>query len=271
MIPRTQKGVFKLLVSTDRQNIFRIQNVFYIMAEVNRLHCTSIRETQAVKVQVAWAVLVTPGLVAGQRKKTTQREGGGEQDLLYFLIICINTLTHTHIPVEQLQGHSVSIVVGHQIHSLVAQTQVSHQGLHHTGLLEDWVPVGSLGCSDTKGNELRMCERSNMKEISFKKIFKIWLTGLSLKPKPRKSSAMTRWKRWVSGSQICVGKKTCLQTGSHKSWSPKNTLHFSVVRWSATERMQWVPCSSRSWRWGSRGAEWRHQSFPKHRRNLEKG
>lgn len=53
MIPRTQKGVFKLLVSTDRQNIFRIQNVFYIMAEVNRLHCTSIRETQAVKVQVA--------------------------------------------------------------------------------------------------------------------------------------------------------------------------------------------------------------------------
>jgi len=54
----------------------------------------------------------------------------------------MNVLTHT--PVEQLQGHSVSIVMGHQINSLVAQTQVSHQGLDHTGLLEDGVLVGSL-------------------------------------------------------------------------------------------------------------------------------
>lgn len=82
MIPRTQKGVFKLLVSTDRQNIFRTQNVFYIMSKVNRLHCTSIRETKTVKVQVACAVLVTPGLVVGQRKNNTERRRGGEQDLL---------------------------------------------------------------------------------------------------------------------------------------------------------------------------------------------
>lgn len=63
-----------------------------------------------------------------------------------------------HIPEEQLQGHSVSIVMGHQIHSLVAQTQVSHQCLHHTGLLEDGVPVGSLGRSGTGQNELWVSE-----------------------------------------------------------------------------------------------------------------
>ena len=61
-----------------------------------------------------------------------------------------------HIPEEQLQGHSVSIVMGHQSHSLVAQTQVSHQGLHHTGLLEDGVPVGTLGWSGTGENQLRV-------------------------------------------------------------------------------------------------------------------
>lgn len=66
----------------------------------------------------------------------------------------INKRTDAHTPVEQLQGHSVSIVVGHQIHSLVAQTQVSHQGLHYAGLLEDGVPVGSLGGSGTGENEL---------------------------------------------------------------------------------------------------------------------
>lgn len=34
----------------------------------------------------------------------------------------------------------------------------------------------------------------------------ISLTGLSLKPNPRKSKVMTRWKRWVSASQICREK-----------------------------------------------------------------
>lgn len=73
--------------------------------------------------------------------------------------------THTYVPVEQLQGHSVSIVVGHHIHSLVAQTQVSHQGLHHAGLLEDGVPVGSLWRPGTGGNVLRntaSCRKYNM-------------------------------------------------------------------------------------------------------------
>lgn len=60
-----------------------------------------------------------------------------------------------HIPVEQLQGHGVSIVVRHQVHSLIDQTQVGHQGLHHAGLLENRVLVGSL---DWKKKQRRMWE-----------------------------------------------------------------------------------------------------------------
>lgn len=47
-------------------------------------------------------------------------------------------------PVEQLQGHRVSIVVGHNIHLLIDEAQVSHQGLHHTGLLKYGVLVWPL-------------------------------------------------------------------------------------------------------------------------------
>lgn len=66
----------------------------------------------------------------------------------------MHKLTGAHTPVEQLQGHGVSVVVRHQIDSLVAQTQVGHQGLHRTGLLKDGVPVGSLRRSDTGEKEL---------------------------------------------------------------------------------------------------------------------
>ena len=80
--------------------------------------------------------------------------------------------------------------MGDQVDALTAQTQVGQQGLHHTGLLEDGVPVGPLGRrsgelwvsgggpagdGDTGGADL--------------------LTGLSLKPNPRKSRATTRWNR----------------------------------------------------------------------------
>lgn len=62
------------------------------------------------------------------------------------ILFCRRQRAHAHtVPVEQLQGHSVPIVVGHQVHALVAQTQVSHQRLHHTGLLENGVFVGPLG------------------------------------------------------------------------------------------------------------------------------
>lgn len=47
-------------------------------------------------------------------------------------------------PVEQFQGHSVSIVMGEQVDPLLCQTQVGHQRLHNTGLLKDGVAVGPL-------------------------------------------------------------------------------------------------------------------------------
>lgn len=42
----------------------------------------------------------------------------------------------------------------------------------------------------------------------------------------------------------------------------------SIMRWFATERVQWIPCSSHSWRWGNHAAEWWHQNFPEHHGNL---
>lgn len=62
--------------------------------------------------------------------------------------------TYTDVPIEKLQGHSVPIVMRQQIDSLVAQTQVSHQGLHHSGLLKNGVLVGSLEWPDAAENEL---------------------------------------------------------------------------------------------------------------------
>lgn len=121
-----------------------------------RQQCTSIRKTQAVKGQVTCAILVTPGLV---RRMDKQQHRKRERRFGKFIAsrrcrqFCENTLALTHVPVEQLQGHSVAVVVGHQVHSLVAQAQVSHQGLHHTGLLENGVLVGSLGWSGTAENE----------------------------------------------------------------------------------------------------------------------
>lgn len=52
---------------------------------------------------------------------------------------------YTTIPIEQLKSDGVSIVVGNQVDSLVAEPQVSHQGLHHSGLFKNGVLVGSLG------------------------------------------------------------------------------------------------------------------------------
>lgn len=60
-------------------------------------------------------------------------------------------------PVEQLEGYGVSVVVGDEVDPLVAEPQVGQQGLHHTGLLEDGVLVGSLGCC-------RQGKRRNKKE-----------------------------------------------------------------------------------------------------------
>lgn len=100
---------------------------------------TSVRETQAVEGQVTCAVLVT----SVQQQERNHR-GGGVSSLSFYSVIK-GVPWHTHRPVEQLQGHGVSVIVGHHIHSLVAQTQVSRQSLHHTGLLEDGVLVGSLG------------------------------------------------------------------------------------------------------------------------------
>lgn len=81
------------------------------------------------------------------------------------------------------------------------------------------------------------------------------LTGLSLKPKPRKSSAMTRWKCSVRGPQICMERGD--KRGSYWCTWGCFRLIYGVV-----------PCSSRSWRWGSRAAEWLHLSSPKHHKSL---
>lgn len=51
----------------------------------------------------------------------------------------------TTIPIQQLKSDGVSVVVGNQVDSLVAEPQVSHQGLHHTGLFKNGVLVRSLG------------------------------------------------------------------------------------------------------------------------------
>lgn len=87
------------------------------------------------------AILVAPGI----KEKKNNRQRAEEEIIIFtlFFIICMNKLAHT--PVEQLQGHSVSVVMGHQVDPLVAQTQVGHQRLHYTGLLEDGVPVRPLG------------------------------------------------------------------------------------------------------------------------------
>lgn len=47
-------------------------------------------------------------------------------------------------PVEQLQRHRVSVVVGHHVHPLVAEAQVSNQSLHHAGLLKYGILVRPL-------------------------------------------------------------------------------------------------------------------------------
>lgn len=60
----------------------------------------------------------------------------------------IHTNKVLHTPVEQLKGHSVSIVVRNHIDALVDQTQVGHQSLHHIGLLKDGILMWPL-----RGNE----------------------------------------------------------------------------------------------------------------------
>lgn len=83
------------------------------------------------------AILVTPSLEEGQRKNHSRLA-------VYQFTLFWQPAWKHHQPVQQLQGHGVSIVVGHQVHSLVAQTQVGHQGFNHTGLLEDGVLMGPL-------------------------------------------------------------------------------------------------------------------------------
>lgn len=61
------------------------------------------------------------------------------------------------VPIEQLQGHGVSVVMGNQIQSLVAQTQMSHQGFHNTGLLENGVLVGSLWVQKWNVDQCHSC------------------------------------------------------------------------------------------------------------------
>lgn len=61
-----------------------------------------------------------------------------------FILKCDFSLSTT-IPIQQLKSDGVPVVMGNQVDSLVTESQVSHQGLHHTGLLENGVLVGSLG------------------------------------------------------------------------------------------------------------------------------
>lgn len=58
-------------------------------------------------------------------------------------------------PVEQFQGHSVSIVMGEQVNPLLHQTQVGHQRLHNTGLLKDGVAVGPRFVTEAKTKKVQ--------------------------------------------------------------------------------------------------------------------
>lgn len=244
-------------------------------------------------LKVRWPVRFWSLLVSEQDRGKNNTERGSYDEcsaILLFFMIHTNNVLHT--PVEELQGHSVSIVVRNHVDSLVDQTQVGHQSLHHTGLLKDRVLVWSLRCSGTGENKLSAGMLHQDRNICSDK----WIYLFeSIQVHPQWKCVVCCWHIFYSlachwsqtpGSPVqrldgsaawaaprSVSKDTQFVSGRFTQQQiPQKIHHFSItlalVHWLSTEHVQRVPYSSRSWMWGNRGAERGHLSCLKHHKSL---
>lgn len=182
---------------------------------------TSIRQTETLYGKPTRAILLEPGNrrqmhrsewactnAAAEDKLPKGRSARKTPGAMYFSQH-LKWVKPLHSPIEKLLSHDVSIIVRQKVDPAVLKPQMLQKRLHDAGLLEDGVVVWSLGeGSQTHGMQsgVQICLRPDP-SISPTPVpqhgpIQKLLTGLSLKPKPRKSRAITRWNLSVRPSQI---------------------------------------------------------------------
>ena len=111
------------------------------------------------------------------------------------------------VPVQQFLSNDISIIVRQQVDSAVLEPQVPQKGLYDAGLLKYGVLMWSLrkGKPEIQHDVSSACQTliCTHPPTPITDHTQLLLTGLSLKPKPKKSRAITRWNLRVSPSQIC--------------------------------------------------------------------
>ena len=110
------------------------------------------------------------------------------------------------VPVQQFLSNDISIIVRQQVDSAVLEPQVPQKGLYDAGLLKYGVLMWSLrkGKPEIQHDVSSACQTliCTHPPTPITDHTQLLLTGLSLKPKPKKSRAITRWNLRVSPSQI---------------------------------------------------------------------
>ena len=108
-----------------------------------------------------------------------------------------------HWPIEQLLSNDIAVVVRQQVDPAVLEPQMPKKRLHDAGLLEYGIVMRPLG-KESPDTQDEVTGAGRLPTWAPLQHFPIStpLTGLSLKPKPRKSRAITRWNLRVRPSQI---------------------------------------------------------------------
>lgn len=179
---------------------------------------TSIWQTETLYGKPTRAILLEPGnrrqmhltewactSVAAEDKLPKGKRARKTPGTIYFPQH-LKWVKPLHWPIEKLLSHDVSIIMRQKVDPAVLKTQMLQKRLHDAGLLKDGVVVWSLGeGSQTQRMQsgvqiwpLHLTHPCPSTLVPSKKL----LTGLSLKPKPRKSRAITRWNLSVRPSQI---------------------------------------------------------------------